>query len=245
MPFGPSAHAFCTTPICARVPALFAITERTSVPLMWLSKTGAPLFSRSSRAPAMSSCSMYSSPVSGSVLGTVAPPYQTTSTVRSSASSVVGTNEISSSLAAKYSPRGSLIGFLLLVLREVHPRGGIPSRAVGRAGHEQFLDHSEVLLGELGRLIRGPWRTRHSFAGRRSFLGRGGLLLAAQGHVARIAVEDDLELIHQLVEQGDLFDLRVGVEPVCHHRFEPRHAADADIFQRRLGILHRIHRFKP
>ena len=37
-----------------------------------------------------------------------------------------------------------------------------------------------------------------------------GLLLAAQRGIARIGIEDDLELVHQLVEQRNLLNLRGG-----------------------------------
>ena len=58
MPLSPLGQARRTTPTWARVPALPAISDLKSSPVKWVSKTGAPLFSRSKRQPCMSSLSM-------------------------------------------------------------------------------------------------------------------------------------------------------------------------------------------
>ena len=70
MPLSPLGQARRTTPTWARVPTLPAISDLKSSPVKWVSKTGAPLFSRSKRQPCMSSWSMYGSPVARSILGT-------------------------------------------------------------------------------------------------------------------------------------------------------------------------------
>ena len=66
-------------------------SDLKSSPVKWVSKTGAPAFSRSKRQPSMSSVSMYGSPVARSFLGTCAPVYQTTSIVPSFSFAVLAT----------------------------------------------------------------------------------------------------------------------------------------------------------
>src|ERR1035441_5724531 len=188
---------------------------------------------------------MYGSPVARSILGTAAPLYQTTSMVPSWALAVLGTT-----CASAEKTSASYCGLALMDCSPVfcgcfrsapiEAGSGFPTcDRLLHPGGEQILHHPEVLFRQPRERLAARLAGSGLAAGRALFRV-GGLFLPAQRGVARVGIQDDLELLQQFVEQRDLLKLGGWVVAVFEHRFEQCLPAHAEILQDGFGILHRI-----